>query len=1216
MKNSSNPIGYPSRDGHGDLRAGFAAPPPGYGEVPFYWWQGDRLTKERLAWQLDQLAPIQPSGIQVNYAHSDKGGCSYGLTMPSDPPLFSDEWWTLFEWWAGECNKRGIAVSLSDYTLGIVGQGYWMDEILAEDPSLTGRCLFHEVREAAGNTDCSLQLPEHTISVMAYRVENGTAVPETATDLRTNRSDGDLRWHVPTGDWRVIMVYFLVNPHSIDPLNPKLGPRVIATFFQRFENHLPGRSGTGLNFFFSDELNFGAVSGNMWTDRFADEFKKRKGYDLIPLLPALFTDIGPMTPKVRLDYSDVLVALTEEAYFKPLFQWHQERGMLFGCDHGARGQSVTEFGDYFRTMRWMSGPGCDQHGGIGKVAEHVVKNKVASSIAHLYRRPRVWLEGFHASGWGTSTTDLTRGVVENFVAGQNLLSLHGLYYTLYGGWWEWSPPCNHFRMPYWPHMTVWMVWLRRVSYLMSQGIHRCDVAILYPVAPMEAGMEGATATTTAFEAGTSLFEQGMDFDFMDFESLADSRIEDRTLRISDESYKVLILPAMTAVRHSTMEQALAFFRAGGVVIALDALPEASDRAGRDDPDLDAMVGEIFGVNARGTTGMESAGPQRNAAGGVGMYLRTGEHLFEILSTTIRRDFESPVPCRVNHRKIGERDVYMLTRVPRNTECFFRAKGMVELWDPWTGTARPLAVISSTEDGTRLRMPLDTDEAQFIVFNPGEPSYVATVPAQPDPVTSILSLDGPWEFELKPTMDNHWGDFRMPPSEGCIGAEARFVAYADESLVSPDTQTPPENTPTWRRITCGFGPRFWKLGPLPAGADTRELEGKLSAVTRVDATIPVEMGGKKFFWQPYAYSLRQGVEGDPGHQGYWGLKKSVTDDFIGIGQYKPSPRYALIDSVYERETPDAGSYFLWTAILSPGPVTARVIAGGLLPSAAWLGGQQLTDFKREVQLPTNRTPLLLRYDTTGRGHFLLQDASAPTTWEQPHPLAMSWYLGPGVLTFDCGPARGNTGIGWYRFTSPPGLNGMNFAAHGRVQAWAHRRPAVVRRGDRRDDGAWNHAVTIPEPDPQPVEIILRIEQEPGYYAGAALPDPIALSCGPGLIDPGDWSTMDGLETYSGGAWYRKTVHLKKEMFQNRVVLDLGNVTASGEVHVNGVPAGVKLAPPWRLDITDMVHPGDNRIEILVYNTLANHYLTVPTRFRGRCVSGLLGPIHIEYGRGET
>ena len=46
-------IGFPIRTPDFDALPGFQNPPPGYGEVAFYWWLGDPLTKERLGWQLD-----------------------------------------------------------------------------------------------------------------------------------------------------------------------------------------------------------------------------------------------------------------------------------------------------------------------------------------------------------------------------------------------------------------------------------------------------------------------------------------------------------------------------------------------------------------------------------------------------------------------------------------------------------------------------------------------------------------------------------------------------------------------------------------------------------------------------------------------------------------------------------------------------------------------------------------------------------------------------------------------------------------------------------------------------------------------------------------------------------------------------------------------------------------------------------------------------------
>jgi len=54
---------------------------------------------------------------------------------------------------------------------------------------------------------------------------------------------------------------------------------------------------------------------------------------------------------------------------------------------------------------------------------------------------------------------------------------------------------------------------------------------------------------------------------MDFESLARCQIENKELNVSGEKYKVLILPAMSAVRYSTVEKALEFFHSGGIVMA-------------------------------------------------------------------------------------------------------------------------------------------------------------------------------------------------------------------------------------------------------------------------------------------------------------------------------------------------------------------------------------------------------------------------------------------------------------------------------------------------------------------------------------------------------------------------------------------------------------------------------------------------------------------------
>ncbi len=1127
-------MGYPSREADLDVLPGFKNPPPGYGEVAFYWWLGDPLTKERLTWQLDQLAGKSITGLQINYAHSDRGGSSWGLTYPSDPPLFSDAWWELVGWFMGEAKKRGMSVSLSDYTLGI-GQGWSADELLKEEPGLAGSVLRAETRDVV---------------------------------------------HAET-----------VRP-SLDPMNPRSGPAYAEKFFGQFERHFPGEGGRGLNFFFSDELDF-RVSGFLWTERFAEEFRKRKGYDIIPVLPALFQDIGPLTPKVRLDYSDVKVALSEEGFFKPVFDWHQARGMIYGCDHGGRGRDVVEFGDYFRTQRWNQGPGCDQPA----LGRDLVKNKVASSIAHLYERPRTWLEGYHSSGWGTTSGDVADATFANFAQGQNLLTLHGLYYSTHGGWWEWAPPDNHWRMPYWAHMGTLLKCTERLSYLLSQGVHCADAAILYPVAPMEAGTGGPEAVETAFAAAERLYRGGIANDFIDFESVARAKVEGRELRVAGERYRVLILPAMRAIRWSTVEKALEFHRAGGLVLAVGALPEASDRAGREDSELQSAVKELFGDGRR--------------------VLRSPSDAPGFVASAFTRDFEavSGSPDFV-HRKIGARDVYAVYGSPAGTECRFRATGAAELWDPWTGSTRPLDVLEQGPETARLRLPLTEKEFQIIVFSPGRPQKDEVLP---EPRSTVVELDGDWESEFRPTLDNRWGDFRWPAFEGLIGPEARRFRYREAGESDPGWERPDLDDGAWPRVTYGFGPQFLRLGPLPPDTDASALEAALAGRRNIEPGSSEALSGRTHVWEPYEFSWRWGVEGDPGHQGYHGLKEEMYDEFIRLGKLEDK------HTAYVRVPEDGGTrYYLWTTIAAPKDMKARLLVGGMRPSRLWLNARQLQDGVKstqrqfspggdttaetsaEVLLQKGPNTLLIRYDGPGTGYIVAVDAASDPTkpaGATVGPLEMRWNGLAGRLPFDVRPGE-TSPAGWYRFRTAPGTRSMVVTVQGRAECWVDGKPC---RGE--DLGGGHVRFHLPEPSPAEAVAALRVEQERGIYGGAALTEPVAFECGPGRIVAGDWSRLGSLVSYSGGLWYRKTFSIDPQPKKGRAWLDLGDVVSSAEVHVNGRLAGVRVAPPWRWDITDLLKPGANRLEVLVYNTLANHYTTIPTRYRGKTVSGLLGPAKI-------
>lgn len=1195
--------GYPDRSPSLDALPGFKTPPPGYGEVPFYWWVGDKLTKERLLWQLDQLHEAGVQGFAVSYPHShadidlelNKAGYGrWGITEPGDPRIFSDEWWNLWSWFAGECAKRGMGVGLDDYTLCTPGNKQWPDDIAALPAmkNYQGKLVIHGERLVQSGQETRMELPGQAVSVMAYRKTGQGLDGDSAINLLPLAREGAIVWKAPEGEWRIVTV----STTAGFMLHPDHGKEIIERYFQKVENHVAADARRGLNYFFQDELSVPLENGT-WSEDFSDEFLRRKGYDLRPFLAALQFDIGRKTPKIRLDYADVMVQLAEERYFRPILEWHWKRGLIYGCDNEGRGLQPDMYGDYFRAVRWFTAPGNDAPEG----ATALVQTKVSSSISHLYERPRVWLEAFHSMGWDAQPSRFSEAADKHFLLGGNLFCLHGLYYTTHGGWWEWAPPDFHFRMPYWPHMKIWLKRVERLSYLLSQGRHACDVAILYPVEPLQARNGGKT--DPAFAAAQRLFDAGMDFDFVDFQSLARAEVKEGRLRVAGESYAALVLADMTAAHFSTLQKAQELHRGGGVVVGLGRLPEASDRIGRDDPEIEKILREVFGIGASEAKDGKPSPARKSAAGGTGVFL--GGDIAAApaaISRSLTRDF---IPAggrgHVLHRRAGQRDVFMVMDVAKGKECFFRCKGKIELWDAWTGEAHPLRAVRQTNEGTYVRVPLAPPQSSLIVFSPGECELEkdSREPA-PGPAKS-LDLSGVWECELVPTMDNRWGDFRLPASDKAIGAEARQFRYSAEEGAGEGWREKTFDDSRWRMVTCSFGPRLWKLN-LPADCDAQAAEKKIleSGANAED----VEISGKTWKWQPYEYSLRWGVENQPGSQGYHGLKEKVSDDFLIMGE--------------------GGHYFFRTSVRVDKETRIKILTSGRKPDSIRLDGARVPG--DSVVLSAGVHDLLLCYvgiakrdfeqsshplDPRVRGAVVLVEDNAGKA--EPYPLAMRWYKQPGLVAYDAMPGGKTAGI--YRFQAPPGLREMRFAAHGEVRIWVDGKEAKAKTGaakqDALGDGLRDYIVTLPDTHPGMSTVALRIEHQPGWYAGAAIPDPIELTCGKGKIATGDWSRMGVLKHYSGGMWYRRGVNLAPEDVQGGVTLELGGVVATCEVRVNGKQAGVLVTDPFSVDISRYVKRGDNLLEILVYNTLSNHYQTIPTpaNYKRTTTSGLIGPVKV-------
>ena len=130
----------------------------------------------------------------------------------------------------------------------------------------------------------------------------------------------------------------------------------------------------------------------------------------------------------------------------------------------------------------------------------------------------------------------------------------------------------------------------------------------------------------------------------------------------------------------------------------------------------------------------------------------------------------------------------------------------------------------------------------------------------------------------------------------------------------------------------------------------------------------------------------------------------------------------------------------------------------------------------------------------------------------------------------------------------------------------------------------------------------------------------------------WTTRPepGIKFYSGTATYEKTFSISDSALRtphSALLLDLGNLRELAAIKVNGKSCGITWSPPFRVNITNALKPGTNKLEIEVVNFWPNRIIgdaSLPpeqrfTRTNIRKLtantplmeSGLFGPVQLLY-----
>ena len=317
---------------------------------------------------------------------------------------------------------------------------------------------------------------------------------------------------------------------------------------------------------FSDSLE---VYGSDWTPNFLREFKNRRGYDLRPYLPDLFT-ANPTEEAlaVRRDWGKTLTELVDDNYLKPINAWAGAHHTLF------RSQTYGE-----PPASLSSNALVDLPEGEGPQWRQLSYTRWATSAAHLYGRPVVSAETWtwlHSPAFRATPLDMKAEADRFFLQGVNQLVGHGWAYSPPSvgdpGWRFYAAGVFNEHNPWWIVMPDIMLYMQRTSWALRQGKPANDIAVYLPeddayaaFTPGKVSLSDTLPHWITPELTQAIESGGYNFDYIDRAAIATEGIQ----------YPVLLLPNVDRMSSDTLDQIAQYCRKGGKVIALGHLPEHS-----------------------------------------------------------------------------------------------------------------------------------------------------------------------------------------------------------------------------------------------------------------------------------------------------------------------------------------------------------------------------------------------------------------------------------------------------------------------------------------------------------------------------------------------------------------------------------------------------------------------------------------------------------------
>ncbi len=529
-----------------------------------------------------------------------------------------------------------------------------------------------------------------------------------------------------------------------DKLDPQAMRRYVDTYLQQYDQALAGRLETkGVQTLLTDSWEAGFQN---WTPSLLAEFKRRRGYDATPYLPALagrVIESRAASDAFLWDYRLTLKELLADAHYGVLRDALHARGLAYYSE--AQGDTPRAIGDGLAmkarsdipTAEFWVRPFATAPGQPSLRADL----EEAASAAHLYGKPLAAAESMTVAAvddpWSFSPRTLKPVVDEIFARGINRIIIHeshaqplvdakpGLEMLIFGqtfnrneAWAEEAKP--------------WVDYLSRTSHLLQQGRFVADIAYFYG--------EERNLTERDFKRFERRAPDGYHYDNVNRDALLKlfSVRGGALVTPSGMRYRLLLLPP-DADRLSlpVLRKIQALVTAGAVVVG----PKPVAGLGLKSPDaaIRKLADSLWG---------SSASPAGRRVGKGRVYGAGGlEHALADLAVApdVAIDGRRPDGEILSlHRRTADADIYFLANQQDQAEDLtvrFRVAGRApELWRPESGTSEALS-FRQARGATEAPLRLAPHDAVFVVFR--RPTQAAAWTAPPVRTRKLQDVAGPW-----------------------------------------------------------------------------------------------------------------------------------------------------------------------------------------------------------------------------------------------------------------------------------------------------------------------------------------------------------------------------------------------------------------------------------------------------------------------------------------